>query len=507
MTASDPHTTSREVPGALAWGLIAKTLVSVLAIASNVLIVRGLGEDAYGVYSIFLNIARFLALAIGLGLAQGLLQFLPELRVKNDARGTRQLLWRVLLLQFVGWLGVLAVVVLLRGWISTLYAIDLREILLLGSALLIFEVLWTAFNHVYIAARRMRHFTLVSVLQRGSLIVLLVLLLQRGLTIPAVMYAVAGSFVVGILALTMGVRRAVPWMAGAEGEGIPLSRLMKYALPIALGALINQVLWRSSETLVLGYYWEPKVAGYFNAAYNLPQMLLEFIPLSIWPIMLASLSEVHTRRADDLLRGIALYFRLTIVLVVPIALTGLALGGQMYLLLYAEAMAPGAPICQLFFLIFLISFMVMPLRMALYVKERPMVNALIAGAGAVVNVALDFVFIPRMGLWGAVPPVAIALLVSGGIQLVVTRRLLPGIGFPWGHLLKVVAGSAVVLPLWLLRDSLDSPFWLIAALAGGTLVQAVVLRMLGVFGAEERDLLLRSNLPLKKLVVRLLVRD
>ncbi len=498
------HAATREVPSALAWGLLSKILVSVLAIVSNVVIVRGLGDDAYGLYSIFLNIARFLVLAVGLGLAQSILQFLPEMRVREDRRGARVLLWQALLMQVAAWVVVLGGVMLLRGWISGLFDADLEEILVLGTALLLCEVLWNAASNIYMAVRRMRALTAVSVIQKAALIGILLALLNAGLTVAEVLLAVAGSFVLGVLLLAGGVRGALPADRPDAQAGLSTGRLMRYAVPVMIGALTNQILWRSSEVLIVGYYWEARDAGYVNLAYNLPQMILEFIPLAIWPIILASLSEVHTRHREDLLRGIRLYFRLIFLLVFPFAVTGFTLGGEAFHLLYGPQMAPGAPLCQAFFLIFLFSFLVTPLRMALYVKERAMVNTLVALVGAVINVGLDFVFIPRYGIWGAVPPVAIALVLSDALQYYVSRRLIPGLGIPWRYLLRVLAGSAVVLPLWLLRPHLDAPIPLGAALVGGTLAQFGLLRMLRVVGTEEQEMLMRSNLPFKRLLVRLI---
>lgn len=505
--ASSPSLTSREIPTALAWSLIAKVIVAALSLLSNAFIVRGLGEHAYGVYGVFLNIARFLSLAMALGLAQGILQFLPELRVRGNARGARQLLGRSLVLQLLGYVVVLAAIWPFRTQIAGLFhpefRADLSAILPLGTALLLAEVLWNTVSHVFMAVRSMRRFTLASVLQKAVLVGALLVLMPRGLDLVGVLLAVAGSFVVGVAALAPWLPRAVPWMRADEGQGLSTARLMRYALPIALGALINQVLWRSSETLIIGHYWLPADVTYFNTAYNLPQMILEFIPLAIWPIVLASLSEVHARRREDLFRGIRLYFRLMFVLVVPVAVTGAVLGGEVYLALYGQALAPGAALCQVFCLVFLLSFLVTPLRMALFVKEKVLINTLIAVFGAIVNVVLDFVFIPRYGIWGGIPPVAIALFASGVLQYVAARRWLPGLSIPWVHFGRVLLASAVVLPFWFLRDALEHPLVLVAALGVATLLQYALLRFLRVYGQDERDMVLRSGLPMKATLVRL----
>ncbi|MCK4305966.1 MAG: oligosaccharide flippase family protein [Candidatus Eisenbacteria sp.] len=505
MGGDQQHSTGREVPSALAWGLIARILIAVLGIASNALIVRALGNYHYGVYSLFLNIARFLSLAIGLGFPPAILQFLPEMRVKGNALGARQLLVRAVLFQFGAWVILLPVVFLLRGWLSELLHADLTGILLLGAALLVFEMVWITLTHVHMALRLMRRLTVVSVAQRVLLIALVLLLVVHlKLRVPGVLYAVAGSLLVGGLLLGRGLPRMMPWAKGDQGPGLPTGRLMKYAVPFVVGSLVNQVLWRSSETLIIGYYWTPREVGYFNAAYNLPQLILEFIPLAIWPIILASLAEVHAQESEKLLRGVRLYFRLLVVLVVPFAISGAVLGGQAYRILYTRSMDPGVPICQCFFLIFLLSFIVNPLRAALYVKERTMANTMITAAGAIVNVAFDFVFIPRYGIWGAVPPVAIALVVTGILQYVVAKRALPDLKLPWGHVLKVLAGSIVVLPLWFIRTRLEDVLLFGVVLTGATLAQYFLLRLMRVFGSEERDILLQSNLPMRRLIADLL---
>lgn len=499
--------TSHEVPSALAWGFLAKVLVAVLSLASNALIVRGLGEHAYGVYGVFLNIARFLSLAMAMGLAQSMLQFLPEMRVKDNSRGARQLLWRGLGYQLLAWVVVLVAVYLVRhplvGLFHEEFRADLGDILPLGAALLLAEILWNTVSHVFMAVRSMRQFALASVVQKLLLVGLLTLMMARGMNLIGVLLAVAASFAAGIALLAPWLPSAIPWVRADQGRGISTKRLMRYALPIAAGALINQVLWRSSETLIIGHYWLPVDVTDFNTAYNLPQMLLEFVPLAIWPIILASLSEAHARRGDDLIRGVHLYFRLLFVLTVPVAVTGAVLGGQAYLALYGVERIRGAPLCQVFCLVFLLSFLVTPLRMALYVKEKVLINTLIAIVGAIINVALDFVFIPRYGIWGGIPPVAIALVFTGILQYFATKRMVPQMKVPWGHFAKVLLASSIVLPLWFVRTQLAHPVVLVAVLGGATLFQFLMLRWLRVYGTEEREMLLGSRLPMKESLVKL----
>lgn len=508
-----------EVPTALAWGLIAKIMVSLLAIVSNVIIVRSLGDHNYGIYSLFLNISRFLTIAIGLGLAQALLRYLPELRVNKNRLGTRQLLVQATGLQMAAWVVVLLAVYFLRGRVSALFDTDLNEVLLLGTALLLFDVFWQFISNIYRALRWLRAMTAVTVIQRVALIGLLVFFSQSridfsggdpslttdGITIVEVLLAVAGSLLVGLLCFLPNVIQRLPWRRITEGDGIATSRVMKYALPTLAIGLINQILWRSSETLVIGYYWTEADVGYFNLAYTLPQMILEFIPQAIRAIVLAFLAEAYTRQQDALGRGIWLYFRLICVLVIPLALSGYILGGNAYLLLYGAEMAPGAPLCSSFFLVFMLSFMVAPFRMALFVKEKTMLNMWIVAVGAVVNIGFDFLLIPRYGIQGAVAPVALALLVSGVVQIIACRRYAPEIKVPWQYVLKFLPGALLVLPFWYYRAELTAPLPLLGSMAAMMVLQYLALRLCRAFGDEEREIILRSKLPFKQLIVRLMI--
>ncbi|MBP6876033.1 MAG: oligosaccharide flippase family protein [Candidatus Eisenbacteria bacterium] len=530
MSASPNHAavdTAREVPGAMLWSLVGRVLVTILAIGSNIMIVRGLGKDLYGVYSIYLNIAHFVSLVIGIGTAQAILRFLPELRVQQDARGSRSLLWRATGFHFVSWIVLVGLALLLRGPIGDLQHADLHTILPLGVGLLIGETIWGLVVNVYTALRRMVWLAVASVAQKLALIGLLLLLMRSEtpaagasrLDVPGVLWVVAASFALGLLLLLPGMPRILPGRKNASqmepvdatappvSRQVPTRRLLAYAIPVAVTGLISQIVWRSSETLIIGHYHPPDVVGFYNAAYNLAQMALEFVPLAVWPVILGGLTEVHARKQEHLARGLQLYFRLIFILVLPVAITGAIFGGQLYRVMYGTQMNPGIPVCQALFLVLVLGFFGAPLRMGLFVRERNRANLLLAGAGALVNVALDLLLIPRYGMWGGVAASGTALLVSAILQYAYTVRIVPGLRVPWFLLVKVFVGSLVILPLWLWRERFDRPLEVIAAFAGSTLVQFLVLRLLRVFGSDESEILLRSNIPMKRQLVRLLGGD
>ncbi|RLA79620.1 MAG: hypothetical protein DRG33_03720 [Deltaproteobacteria bacterium] len=195
---------------------------------------------------------------------------------------------------------------------------------------------------------------------------------------------------------------------------------------------------------------------------------------------------------------------MTFVLVVPPALTGFAFGRGLFLSMYGEAMSPGASLCAAFFLVFMISFLVMPLRMALYVQERAGTNFAITAMGAVINLGLDLLLIPRYGIRGAIAPVAIAILATGLLQYVASRRLMRELDIPWRDLGKVLVASLPALPAWFFLRGVSQPPLVLGGIVATAFIQYWLIRRIGVLGKEERELIASSNLPAKGLIIRVL---
>jgi O-antigen/teichoic acid export membrane protein len=92
--------------------------------------------------------------------------------------------------------------------------------------------------------------------------------------------------------------------------------------------------------------------------------------------------------------------------------------------------------------------------MALYVLEKTHVNLLIYAFLAVLNVGLDLVLIPKYGVYGAMVPVAIAILLQPFLYYAAVRRVDPGVSIPLAFIGRCFAASAFavvmvpVLSLW-----------------------------------------------------------
>jgi O-antigen/teichoic acid export membrane protein len=268
--------------------------------------------------------------------------------------------------------------------------------------------------------------------------------------------------------------------------------------------VLNQIVWRHSEVLFLGHYTGMEAAGHFGLAYRLPQMALEFIPLTIWPIVMVGISESYSKDPSRLAESVDVYFRLLFLLVVPVAAMGFAFAGPLVPLLFGEGMAPASGMTRLFFVVFSYSFLYTPLSMALYVMEKSWVNMLVFAALAVFNIGLDLALIPRFGLWGAFIPVAAVMLLAVGVFRTVAGRFDPGLRIPAGFIARCYLAALPAAALGLSASKYDSPAALAVQIPIGLILLLAGMRLSRLMGAREKALLMRLPVPFRDRIVSIL---
>jgi O-antigen/teichoic acid export membrane protein len=320
--------------------------------------------------------------------------------------------------------------------------------------------------------------------------------LRAGYGVGGVLSGAAGSNL--CIALVLAPRAAGLASAATSGPWPSAASVLRFSLPFVVTGILNQIVWRQSEVLFLGHFRGAAEAGYFSLAYRTPQLLLEFVPLTVYPLIMAGSSEVFARDERNLARAVDLYYRLLYLLVVPVAAFGFAFARPLVPILYGSEMIPAASLTQLFFVVFSYSFLYTPLSMALYVMGKSWINMLIFLSLAILNVGLDLLLVPRYGLWGAMIPVPVVLTAAIVLFRAVMRRERPDVRIPAGFIVRCAAAA---LPL----ASLAIP----AARWGGTAALAIMIpcgvallyagfRLMRVIGDEEKELIRKLPIPMKE---------
>ena len=442
-------TTAHKIGTAMTWTMLSRAGRMGLGILTSALVVRGLGDHDYGVLSLLRSILMFVVLLAGLGTGQAVLKFLPALRVARAPQTARRLVRAVFAAHTLAWVLMLGVALVWRDGLERVFHVDgVGIFIVVAVALAWFEIVFTVATHVLNAsydAGRLAVATLVShVLYAAGLL----LTFDRSWGVVGVLGAAAAGNAIATVLVWGRVGAALQFEAGdgpLGSEPVTRARVLRYSLPFAAIGVLNAIVWRQSETLLLAHFRTPEETGYFDVAYRLPQMVLEFVPGTVWPLVMAGMSEAFARDRESLRRGVEMYYRMLFALCMPLCVGGMIAGGRVVNVLYGDAMQPAALPTQLFFLIFTVSFLSTPLSMALYVLERTHVNLVIYTILAAINVGLDLVLIPRYGVYGAIVPVALAILLQPVLYYRAVKRIDSGVRIPFGFVARCLAAAAPAL--------------------------------------------------------------
>lgn len=521
-------TTGQKVSGAIAWTLVPRVVQMAGGIFTSILIVRTLGEFDYGTLSVLRTVLIYIVVICGFGMGQALNRFVPELRIVDMRRSGRLLLYRAILVQSGVWLLVCLMLLAAGPRIREAYP-TYAEFLLLGVLLSIFQVMAGTFTQYAVASYRTREMALATALGTAVLAASTVVVLRIGLRVDGVLIATAvgyGATILGMMALLARSRqpggvsapvRAVSGLPdgagtaadpqaapGPDSRHFPWRRLMAYAVPWVPNNLLNFVVWRQSETLLLGIFKGRELAGFFDLAYKLPQMLLEFVPGAVYPVVLAGFAETATMRLERMRNAIYTYYQLLFFVVAPLCVLGLALGDVLLVKMYGSHVAQAGPYCQAFFVIFTLSFFGTPLSMAVYVMEKVWINLLLNVAYGIVTVGLDLILIPRYGLLGATIPTGIVTALTPFVRYWIAKRYMGDIRLPWSFLGRVFLASAPLLGLFWLKQYADTWRMIFLLMAGSAAVTLLFYRILRVLGPEERAFLADSRVPFKEWLLKIL---
>ena len=499
---------TRTLGEAMAWSVVARVGRMALGIASSAIVVRSLGAHDYGILGLIRTIMMFAIVLVSGGMGQTLLKFLPTFRVEANTDGVAALIKKAVRICLVLWIVLAGAVYAGRGAIERIFPYEGLEMLLVAAvALMVFELFFTLLSRILESIYDTKILSLAVLLTHVVYIGGLFVTMSQQWGVMGVIGAAAAGNAAGLLIVWIRVGKRFALEKGPRnGAVLTNARMARFSVPLVAVGLLNLIVWRQSETIFLAHFRTAEEIGFFELAYKLPQMLLEFVPGAVWPLVLAGFSETYARNADNLRIAIDRYYRMLFLLCAPICMTGIVLGGRLIPIVYTDAMLPAALPAQLFFAIFTFSFLGTPLSMTLYVLEKPHVNLIVYLCLAVINVGLDLLLIPKYGVAGAMIPVAIVTAGSPFIYMLIIRRYVSGVRVPFVFIGKCFLASGAVLLLVPVLSFVTGPVELAAALLAAAVLIILAFRQFRVIGSAELNALGVFPIPLVNRIVRFIAR-
>jgi O-antigen/teichoic acid export membrane protein len=273
--------------------------------------------------------------------------------------------------------------------------------------------------------------------------------LQLGLTVVLIAFLdygvravfwsnVASSAFAFAALLPVGLRQLRPVFSLSAVRG-----LLVFGLPFVPSAL-SQLVIDLSDRFMIKFYLGVDAAGIYGIVYvlSLPMLLLVRVLRAAWVPAILDIED--QREAGPLVARVMTYFVAStgLLFLVTVSfrreLIGLICGGNAADYLTAEGIVGPITFAYMLFGAYVL------LTAGVFTEGRSRMLPAIVGGGAAVNVAINLVFIPRVGLVAAAWSTAVAYGLMVLLLYFSVRRFYP-VDFEYRRLAKILIAGAVVL--------------------------------------------------------------
>jgi O-antigen/teichoic acid export membrane protein len=459
-----------------------------LAFAFVAIATRLVTPEEYGVFTLALSIALFVEGIASLNIYRALDHYLPQF-FEDDSFGlASSAFFRVTALGLTGASIAAPVVALFGGYLATVFdAPGLVTILPLFALLIPVQTLNRTLLATFNSLKKMQYRVAVKdLLNPTGRILAAVLLVSIGFGVVGL----AGGYLLGVtMAVLVGFSLLfykADWLTRDEGDRMDVWPLMRYSVPLVFAGVIYALVGQI-DYFVIGYFLGTAPVGRYRVAYLLAANLL-IVLHAFTPIFKPMVAE-NISNSAVLGRRYRLATRWITILTLPTAIT-LILAPEAFLsVLFTPeyAVASGATVALA--IGYLINAGVGPEGMVLEGLGRTRLTLLNTIVLLSVNVALDVLLVPRLGILGAGIGTATARTVAsllGAVENYLLRSVVPFTGRSlriWSAAIPAVIGGQVI------TSAVQSNVITTVILPIGVLVTYLVgLKTLRGFTDEDRDL-------------------
>lgn len=402
------------------WLFSAEIVSKLLALGVQIAAARYLGEKGFGIFAF-----AFAATSILMILADSGINTLLTREISRQPDRTGNYLGNAFVLK--GGLSLIAALILLGFPLATGMDATTRLVVwAIGFALLI-----NGYTDIYIAVfRAFEQMSLVSVLmmvQRGVFFILGLAVLSMGYKI--VPFSIAFLFAACInLAIAQWQMRVRHGRKIWEKEWNLIKEIFLSSLPIG-GTILCTYIYFRIDSVMLYYLRGEAETGWYAAAFKLIEavvLLIASFRVALFPL----LSRTYGRQSDRFQRIWREAVRYLLMIGLPAAVGTAFLAPRLIEMFYGGAYETSGPALRVLALVLPFLCLSDIASYLLVSADRSMKVLKIVGAGAVFNIVLNFLLIPRWGLMGA----AVATCLTGLFMFAVYYRSVREICEPIGIL-------------------------------------------------------------------------
>lgn len=430
------RTTAQTIAKNTFWLLAGEAISRIVRVLIVIFAASVLGVAGFGTFSFAMAIANFAAIFSDLGATSIVGREVSRNAAEQSRYFSNALVYKGALLMFN-----VAIILFIIPQIVNIP--EVLPLLPLIALLLIFDTLRDFVMTFFRALERMEWDALVKILTNITIAGLGLYMLKSAGTVLAFTNAyVLGTifgFIIGAIILFSYSRN---WFAPIQKSLI--KSIAVSAWPMGLLTLAG-TLSINTDMVMLGWMTTPTAVGLYAAAQK-PILLLYVIPnliaSAMFPVMARLAHGAHDKMKGIMERGV----RTTLLLALPITVGGIIVAPQLITsrFLYGPNFAGATSSFQILLLTILISFPFAVINNAILAQNKQIYFVRFFVIGAIVNISLNALLIPRFGIVGASVATVFAQLVSNWLTFRAIRKSFP-ISFKIGLSRITLATAAMAI--------------------------------------------------------------
>jgi O-antigen/teichoic acid export membrane protein len=457
--------------------LSAKVVARLIALVTVLYMIRRLGTDHYGSFTVLINLTAIVSVVLDLGF--------NVLFVREGARHQAEIqryLRNVMSLRLL--MSVLALLLLA----ALVYPLGLGYLLVPGFVLMVVTSYSTLLRNSLYAVQQLGYEAIAVVLE--SLVLLGLVLYggatRQGITYFVWAYAAQYAFSCVYFGIVLGVKRlATP---GWRFERLLLREWFWKGLPFALTFVLTILYFRIDQPLIFAIRGETESALY-GAAYKPIESLL-FVPITFLSVVFPVLAVYHRERPKEMIDVVSRFYKALLLMGCPVAIGIFMLAQPLTPLLLGQDFVRSAPALRTLALALGIAFINNAFIGALNASDRQASFTWAAAWSLVANLALNLTLIPLFGYLGASwATVATELVLAIAGWMLVARHVgrvrVPALS--WRILL---AGLVMGVALYPMREF--SGLEVLIPIAVGAVVYTVAVLLIRGVTRQEIDWVRRA---------------
>ena len=222
-------------------------------------------------------------------------------------------------------------------------------------------------------------------------------------------------------------------------------KFLAMSWPIALAGIFSTI-YSQIDLVMLGFWDQITEAGWYGASYRIIGIVIipgVLISQSFFPVLSISFKESRAK----LQRVFDKFIEVMMILSIPLAVGGVALAPKIIDWIYDSSYLPAVLAFQILLVMVVITYLFYPLSSILIASNQQKKLFWITSIGAIINIILNLILIPKFSLYGA----AWATLVTYVILLllifitVVRSGVIRIIGLRFFSILLGIAGASTLM--------------------------------------------------------------